>query len=68
VLAALRDLPPRQRAVVVLRHWLDLDVAETARLLSCSTGTVKSQNAKALDHLRAALAPAVTRPRSEKLT
>ena len=57
VLAALRDLPPRQRAVVVLRHWLDLDVAETARLLSCSTGTVKSQNAKALDHLRAALEP-----------
>jgi RNA polymerase sigma factor (sigma-70 family) len=57
VLAALRDLPPRQRAVVVLRHWLDLDVTETARLLSCSTGTVKSQNAKALDHLRAALEP-----------
>ena len=60
VLAALRDLPPRQRAVVVLRHWLDLDIAETARLLSCSTGTVKSQNAKALDHLRAALSPAIT--------
>jgi RNA polymerase sigma-70 factor (sigma-E family) len=57
VLAALRDLPARQRAVVVLRHWLDLDVAETARLLSCSTGTVKSQNSKALDHLRAALEP-----------
>jgi RNA polymerase sigma-70 factor (sigma-E family) len=57
VLAALGGLPPRQRAVVVLRHWLDLDVAETARLLACSTGTVKSQNAKALDHLRAALDP-----------
>ncbi len=57
VLAALGDLPPRQRAVVVLRHWLDLDVAETARLLSCSTGTVKSQNAKALEHLRTALDP-----------
>jgi RNA polymerase sigma-70 factor (sigma-E family) len=60
VLAALRDLPPRQRAVVVLRHWLDLDVAETARLLSCSAGTVKSQNAKALGHLRAALEPRIT--------
>jgi RNA polymerase sigma-70 factor (sigma-E family) len=59
VLTSLRGLAPRQRAVVVLRHWLDLDVAETARLLGCSTGTVKSQNAKALDHLRKALAPAV---------
>ena len=57
----LAGLPPRQRAVVVLRHWLDLDVAETARLLSCSTGTVKSQNAKALDHLRTALEPTTTR-------
>ena len=60
VLTALRDLGPRQRAVVVLRHWLDLDVSETARLLGCSTGTVKSQNSKALHHLREALAPVVT--------
>ena len=49
---ALAALPPRQRAVVVLRHWLDLDVAETARVLGCSPGTVKSQNARALQHLR----------------
>lgn len=55
VLAALRGLPPRQRAVVVLRHWLDLDTAETARALGCTTGTVKSQNAKALAHLRTTL-------------
>jgi RNA polymerase sigma-70 factor (sigma-E family) len=60
VLAALSSLAPRQRAVVVLRHWLDLDVAETARVLSCSTGTVKSQNAKALDRLRTVLEPAIT--------
>ncbi len=60
VLAALSSLAPRQRAVVVLRHWLDLDVAETARVLSCSTGTVKSQNAKALDRLRTILEPAIT--------
>jgi RNA polymerase sigma-70 factor (sigma-E family) len=60
VLAALAGLAPRQRAVVVLRHFLDLDVAETARVLSVSTGTVKSQNAKALDHLRASLGTALT--------
>ena len=60
VLAALAQLAPRQRAVVVLRHFLDLDIAETARMLGCTTGTVKSQNAKALDHLRAALEPGIT--------
>ena len=60
VLAALGTLAPRQRAVVVLRHFLDLDVAETARVLGCSTGTVKSQNAKALGHLRGVLEPAIT--------
>ncbi len=60
VLDALSDLAPRQRAVVVLRHWLDLDIAETARVLAISTGTVKSQNAKALDHLRATLGATLT--------
>jgi RNA polymerase sigma-70 factor (sigma-E family) len=60
VLDALATLAPRQRAVVVLRHFLDLDVAETARVLSCSTGTVKSQNAKALGRLRTVLEPAIT--------
>ncbi|HVF04968.1 MAG TPA: SigE family RNA polymerase sigma factor [Frankiaceae bacterium] len=56
VLAALRALPPRQRAVVVLRHYEDLTEERTAELLGCSVGTVKSQNAKALRKLRAALA------------
>jgi RNA polymerase sigma-70 factor (sigma-E family) len=60
VLEALATLAPRQRAVVVLRHFLDLDVAETARVLSISTGTVKSQNAKALDRLRSTLEPTIT--------
>ncbi|WP_109509875.1 SigE family RNA polymerase sigma factor [Nocardioides speluncae] len=60
VLDALGGLPPRQRAAVVLRHWFDLDVDQTARILNCSTGTVKSQTAKALRHLRASLEPAVT--------
>jgi len=50
--AALRALPPRMRAVVVLRHWLDLGVDETAALLGCSTGTVKSQNARGTARLR----------------
>ncbi|MFL6062600.1 MAG: SigE family RNA polymerase sigma factor [Marmoricola sp.] len=57
VLSALDALGPRQRAVVVLRHWHDLDVAETARILGCSAGTVKSQNARALAHLRTVLGP-----------
>jgi RNA polymerase sigma-70 factor (sigma-E family) len=57
VVEALDALTPSQRAVVVLRHWLDLDVAETARVLGCSTGTVKSQNAKALGRLRDVLGP-----------
>jgi RNA polymerase sigma-70 factor (sigma-E family) len=60
VLGALSTLAPRQRAVVVLRHFLDLDIAETARLLGCTTGTVKSQNAKALDRLRSTLEPTIT--------
>jgi RNA polymerase sigma-70 factor (sigma-E family) len=67
VLAALAQLAPRQRAVVVLRHFLDLDVAETARTLGCTTGTVKSQNAKALDRLRSLLEPEITLPSSKEL-
>lgn len=57
VLAALTELGPRQRAVVVLRHWLDLDVHQTARILGCTTGTVKSQNARGLARLRELIGP-----------
>jgi RNA polymerase sigma-70 factor (sigma-E family) len=52
---ALGTLPPRQRAAVVLRHYLDLDEASAATALGCSVGTVKSQTAKGLIRLRAAL-------------
>jgi len=53
---ALAELPKRQRAAVVLRHYDDLSEAETARVLGCSVGTVKSQTARGLARLREVLA------------
>ncbi len=55
LLTALAELPPGQRSAVVLRHWLGLSVEETAHELGCSTGTVKSQTARAVLRLREAL-------------
>jgi RNA polymerase sigma-70 factor (sigma-E family) len=59
VLALLAELPPRRRAVLVLRYFCDLSVADTAEALGCTEGTVKSQTARALESLRVRLVPAM---------
>jgi RNA polymerase sigma-70 factor (sigma-E family) len=53
--SALAALPPRQRAAIVLRYYCDLSVDETALVLSCSAGTVKSQTSRAIASLRRTL-------------
>jgi RNA polymerase sigma-70 factor (sigma-E family) len=57
LLAAVRVLPRRQRAVITLRYYLDQTEGQTAQALGCSVGTVKSQASKALATLRALLSP-----------
>lgn len=56
LMTALAALPKGQRAVVVLRYFDDLTEQQTAEVLACSVGTVKSQNARALAALRASRA------------
>lgn len=53
VLQALAGLPPRQRAVLLLRYYADMTEGQTAAALGCSIGTIKSQTAKAMQRLRA---------------
>jgi len=52
VLVALRRLPPRMRAVLVLRYFADLSEADVADALGCSVGSVKSQASRGLSRLR----------------
>jgi RNA polymerase sigma-70 factor (sigma-E family) len=52
LLRALAGLPPRQRAVLVLRYFCDMPEAQIAEALGCSTGTVKSQASRGLARLR----------------
>ena len=52
LVGALMELPYGQRAAVVLRYWLDLTETETALVLGCSVGNVKSQASRGLTKLR----------------
>lgn len=70
MLAGLRRLPPRMRAVLVLRYFEDLSETDVADALGCSVGTVKSQASRGLQRLRAELTDATvtTTSLTEELT
>ena len=55
ILQALRQLPPKPRAMVILRYWEDLTIEQTATALGCSEGNVKSQCSRSLEKLRTLL-------------
>jgi RNA polymerase sigma-70 factor (sigma-E family) len=55
MLDALAKIPPRMRAVLVLRYWEDQSVEAAAATLGCSVGNIKSQSSRGLAKLREAL-------------
>ena len=55
LVSALREVPGRQRATLVLRFWEDLSVEETATVLGCSAGNVKSNTHRGLKNIRLAM-------------
>jgi RNA polymerase sigma-70 factor (sigma-E family) len=57
VWAELSALPPRQRAAIVLRYYEDLSEADTAQVMGCAVGTVKSQVSNGLERLRRRIGP-----------
>jgi RNA polymerase sigma-70 factor (sigma-E family) len=59
VTKALAALPDRQRQAVVLRYYADLSVEETAAVMRCSTGAVKSHTSRAVARLREVLGPEI---------
>jgi RNA polymerase sigma-70 factor (sigma-E family) len=59
-LDALATLPPRTRAVAVLRYWADLSIEQVADVLGCSPGNVKRLSANAMDKLRTVLGDEMT--------
>ena len=68
IVAAMKALPPRQRATLVCRYYQGLDVEQTAEVLNCATGTVKSQTARGLATLRRLLGAALEMPTMDKVT
>jgi RNA polymerase sigma-70 factor, ECF subfamily len=52
---AIEKLPPRQREAFMLRYWEDFDVAETAKVMGCSEGSVKTHCSRAVAALSASL-------------